>query len=140
MLTKQNYIEAFSVLGFVRETASRTDGSHIRFHHPKYPHLYVGITDHKNTKEMNKTVHKEILKALATYVWFETKNENNFIDFDKAKELLKRVDGELIQSIIKMLKKANGKDVSGIIPQRLHDEISKLYDNVSSEEISLYIQ
>lgn len=140
MLTKQDYLDALTILGFIRETASRTDGSHIRFHHPKYPNLYVGITDHKNTKEMNKTVHKEILKSITTFIWFETRDGNNKIDFNKVKDLLKKVDDELISAVIKLLKKANGNDITYIIPQRLHDEVSKLYDNVSVEEISSYIQ
>lgn len=140
MLTKQDYLEALSILGFVKETASRTDGSHIRFHHPKYPNLYTGITDHKNTKEMSKTVHKEILKAITTFIWFETRDDNNKIDFNKVKDLLKKVDDELVSAVMKMLKKVNGNNITHIIPQRLHDEVLKLYDNVSLEDISSYIQ
>ena len=35
---------------------------------------------------------------------------------------------------------ADGKDVVNIVPQRLRDEVSKLYDHVSADEISEYIQ
>ena len=140
MLTKQDYINALLCLGFVREETSRTDGSHIRFHHVEFPNLYCGITDHKNTKEMSKNVCKDIAKTIATYVWFKTRNENNEIDFSVVKEMLKRVDEELANVVIKLLKKANGKDVVCIIPQRLHDEVDKIYDNVTAEEISTYIQ
>ena len=140
MLTKEDYIDALLQFGFVKEHASRTDGSHVRFHHSKYSNLYAGITDHKNTKDMSKQVHKELIKSIATYVWLETRDDNNKIDFKKVKELLKKVDEELGQAIIKLLKKADEKDVVNIIPQRLHDEVSRLYDNVTTEEICSYIQ
>ena len=140
MLSKEDYIDALLKLGFVREPASRTDGSHIRFHNSKYNNLYTGITDHKNTKEMNRLVHKDLIKTMSTYIWLETRNENNNIDFKKAKEMLKKIDEELSRTIIKVLKKADGKDVINIIPQRLHDEVAKVYDSVSTKEVCLYIQ
>ena len=56
MISKEDYQIALTQLGFVKEKTSRTDGSHIRYHHSQYDKVITGIDDHKNTKEMKCTL------------------------------------------------------------------------------------
>ena len=95
MISKENYLEALSQLGFVKEKASRTDGSHIRFHHSQYEKVVAGIDDHKNTKEMKIHVHRELIKAMSLILWFMCKDENNVIDFEKVKKIVAKLNDEL---------------------------------------------
>ena len=139
MLSKDEYLVEIKRLGFVKYPVARTDGSHIRFFHPKYSNLFIGIDDHKNTKEMSLSIHKEIIKTMALFIWFEAHDESGDVDFTKVNKISRKMNEELVKDILKLLKKVNKNDISPILPLRLQNEIVKIYDDVSSETVSDYL-
>ena len=89
MLSKVEWISSLTKLGFVKDTISRTDGSHIRFYHSEFTNLFVGIDDHKNTKEMSLFIHKELLQTVTLLIWIKSKAQDGVIDLKKVNELTK---------------------------------------------------
>jgi len=142
MVSKADYQYALVQLGFIKENNSRTDGSHIRYHHSQYKNIVTGIDDHKNTKEMNSNIHKELIKAMSLILWLECKDENNIIDFEKVKKITSKLNDELKNAIIKNLKKLNENKpnlLMQIVPKKLLTEISKAKNEVSDKTIIEFI-
>lgn len=139
MLSKDEYLVEIKRLGFIKYAVARTDGSHLRFDHPKYENLFIGIDDHKNTKEMALTIHKEIIKTIALFIYLETQDEKGDIDFEKVKIMTRKMNEELYNSVLKLLKKVKKNGISTLITARLQGELEKVYDNISIESLSAYI-
>ncbi|MBQ8615723.1 MAG: hypothetical protein IJ415_04080 [Clostridia bacterium] len=142
MISKSEYLTALYQLGFVKETASRTDGSRIKFQHIKYPNLFAGIDDHKNTKEMSQKIHKELLRVMTLTVYIECKDDNNVVDFIKVQEILGKLNRELAGAIIKNLQKLDNNDINSfaqILPKKLYNEILKIKGEVNCQEVVDYI-
>lgn len=142
MISKEDYQEALTQLGFIREKTSRTDGSHIRYHHSHYEKVITGIDDHKNTKDMKPHVHREIVKAMSLILWLVCKDENNIVDFEKVKKIISKLNAELKNALIKNLKKINENKPNlliQIVPKKLLTEVSKVNSEVSDETIIEFI-
>lgn len=142
MVLKDDYQYALTQLGFIKENASRTDGSHIRYHHSKYEKIITGIDDHKNTKEMKSNVHRELIKAMSLILWLVCKDENNIIDFEKVKKITAKLNDELKNALIKNLKKLNENQPNlliQIVPKKLLTEISRANNDISDETIIEFI-
>lgn len=143
MLSKDEWYASLAKLGFVRESASRTDGSHVRYYHPEYPNLFVGIDDHKNTKEMSDKIHKELILTVTMVVWLQCKDEDGNIDLEKAKELTKKLPKELKAEIKKRLKEFEKERINlllKIVPKRLVSEVGKISTHITEQDILKYIK
>ena len=143
MLSKDEWISSLIKLGFVKDISSRTDGSHIRFYHTEYPNLFAGIDDHKNTKEMNIKIHKDLIQSVTMLVWIKSKDENGNIDINKAKEITKKLPKELKTEIIKKLKDFEKEKINlllKIIPKRLLAEMGKISPQITEQDILKYIK
>ena len=143
MVSKDDYLVALSQLGFYKEKQSRTDGSHIRFHHKQYERVITGIDDHKNTKEMKPRVHKDLINAMSLILWLECKDENGNVDFEKVNKLIQKLNNELKSGILKNLKKFKENRpglLSQIVPKKLLSEVDKVYGDMTEESILNYIQ
>jgi len=143
MISKEDYQIALTQLGFVKEKSSRTDGSHIRFHHSQYDKVITGIDDHKNTKEMKPNVHRDLIKAMSLILWLECKDENGNVDFDKVKKIVSKLNEELRNGIIKNLKKLGANKpnlLMQIVPRKLLAEIKNARSEITDEIILEYIQ
>ena len=142
MFSKRDYLSALAKLGFVKDSASRTDGSHIRFYHCKYKNIYAGIDDHKNTTEMKKSIHLELIKAFVLVVYLDCKKQNGTIDFDLVKEKLSGLDTTMAKSIMQRLKKINTNErdfLKGLLTKKLLSEISKIDNSLNDGVIEDYI-
>ena len=141
MLSKGEWISSLLKLGFVKDSASRTDGSHMRFYHSEYPNLFVGVDDHKNTKEMSLKIHKELLQSVTMLVWIQSSQEDGGVDVEKAKEITKKLPKELKAEIIKKLKDFEKDKMNlllKIIPKRLFNEVDKISSQVTEQNIINY--
>ncbi len=143
MVSKEDYLEALSQLGFYKEKQSRTDGSHIRFHHKQYERVITGIDDHKNTKEMKPRVHKDLTNAMSLILWLECKDKDGCVDFNKVNKMIQKFNHELKANILKNLKKFNENKpglLIQIVPKKLLSEVDKAYGDMSEECVLSYIQ
>ena len=142
MFAKREYQTALKVLGFEQDKRTKTSGSHIRYTHTKYKNIIAGIDDHKDTKDMQFKIHKELIRTMALIVWIECRRKDGTVDFEKAGSMLDVITPAMAKEILVKLKKLDYKSDSFLLVllnKKLTAEISKVKPSMNNDSILEYI-